>query len=99
MANIVVVIDSLTEVTAPAGTVAGLFRFSIYSVAGEKLFEQDVAETTATFTNVPSGTYSVLAARLDANGVQIGGSTGVSFEVPAEDVLVSVPATITVSLA
>lgn len=76
----------------PAGTVAGLYRFT---VNGEV---QDVADPTAVFPLPPPGNYLALAVRLDSLGNPLGLPVSASFDV-MPDVAVDVPQSLTVQIA
>lgn len=78
------VIISVATVLAdlPSGVVAGNKRFSILDSTGAVVQTQDVADITATFSNVVDGTYTPTVQDLDSNSNNLGAVvTGDTFTV------------------
>lgn len=84
---------STTNQLFPIATIAGKLRIS---VTGQP--DQDVDGTSAAF-DLPAGDYTATAQRLDASGNAIGAPVSLPFNVPATEIGIDVPASITVTLS
>lgn len=93
MATVTITVQT-TPVALPVGVVSGLLRISIVG-----LDSQDVAATSAEFTDVPEGDYVARAARLDEDGVELGESVETEFTVTATSgTTYDAPASLSVSV-
>ncbi|MDE2403064.1 MAG: hypothetical protein KGL90_15515 [Burkholderiales bacterium] len=81
------------------GVEAGLFRVILTDSAGNEVARKEVADPSVTFEAVPAGEFTVTALRLDAHGAAISDPVHASISVPADQVSVDVPVSITLSLA
>lgn len=101
MAKVIVTVSAVKDIRVPASVVPGMFVVSILSTTGgtgHMVANTDGLLPEYVFDNVPADTYIAKAERQDVNGVPIGEAVvSDPFVVPA-DILVSVPATITVRL-
>lgn len=97
MANVIVTVATQQQ-AFPAGTAAaGL----VITLAGASVAPQHVtaAPYTASFADVAPGTYTASAQAVDANGNPLGAAAvSEAFTIAAPDVMVDVPATVTVSV-
>ena len=97
MATVVVTLETQSQ-NFPAGTVAAGIVVSIVgaSVAPVHL---TAAPYSATFADVPAGSYSANAQAVDANGNPLGAAAvSAQFTIAAPDVAVDVPTVLTVSI-
>lgn len=91
------VVFSTYEVPMPAGTVAGLMRFSLNGPFPQ-IVEVALPTSSVDFTGVPPGSYTVTAQRLDSAGFPIGSPNSSAPIVIAEpEVMVAVPASLGIS--
>lgn len=97
MANVIVTVATQQQ-AFPAGTAAaGL----VITLVGASVAPQHVtaAPYTASFADVAPGTYTASAQAVAADGSALGAAAvSEAFTIPAPDVMVDVPATVTVSV-
>lgn len=93
-----VAVAALSAQLFPAGTVAGNVVFTLLDSSGSPVGSpQSVTagagdgSSSATFSSVPAGTYTISAVRQDGNGASLGGATSDPFTV---DVPVTVSVTV-----
>jgi hypothetical protein len=80
----------------PAGTTPAGISISITGIAPQVIA---AAPYTATFTNVPDGTYTAVAQAVDASGNPLGAAlTSASFTVPTNGVAVDIPGGFSISV-
>ena len=98
MSTVVVAVET-TSTPFPAGTVpAGI----VISLSGGAVAPQTVtaAPYSASFSDVPPGTYTASAQAVDASGNALGAAAvSAEFTIAAPDVNVDVPSTVTVTVS
>lgn len=82
----------------PAGTVAQAYRFEISGPRNEFKDVPYAGALSATFDNVDPGTYTVTAELLDSNGQRLGNILSQNVTVAAADIILQVPAGLTVQV-
>ncbi len=95
MAQVVVTITTKPQ-DFPDGVVAGVIRVSLNT--GQT---QDVTGLTASFSDIPPGTYSAFAKLLDSAGNKLGDAVSAGFTVPVPAPVVNtlqVPDTVNVTV-
>ncbi len=96
MSTVVATITSVTSQNFPAGTKPAGISIGITGIAPQLIA---AAPYSATFTNVPDGSYTATAQAVDASGNPLGAPfTSATFTVASGTVAVDIPGAISVSV-
>lgn len=85
----VVLTSTVKSQSFPAGTVGGMWRFTITPVGGTGTV-QDTPDPIASFSDVPPGDYTATVQRMDTDGNSLGDPSAVAFTVTSSTVSVEV---------
>jgi hypothetical protein len=95
MATVVVKLESTKDQSFPAGTVLSGYSFSINGATPQTI---SAAPFEATFADVSPGDNVATVQALDGAGAPLGDPASAPFTVPQPDVVLQVPAVVTVTL-
>lgn len=93
-----VVSFTLKDFIVPFGTVVSKYVISVADTNGV-ILSADAVDNSATFTDLPVGTWTPRAWAIDANGAQIGETaTGADFVIDApQTITIQIPDVVTIA--